>query len=70
MRTPASGSIKRPVDSYQGEQRWQGHPVGSREESCFRRLFYTPYWITFELPTIDMKAAAAGILNQIVAAFR
>jgi len=33
----------------------------------FRRLFYTPYWITFELPSIDMKAASVGLLDQIVA---
>jgi hypothetical protein len=26
----------------------------------------TPYWITFELPAIDMKAASVGILDQIV----
>jgi hypothetical protein len=36
----------------------------------FGRLFYTPYWITFELPAIDMKAASVGILDQIAAGLR
>jgi hypothetical protein len=31
------------------------------------RIRFTPYWTTFELPTIDMKAASVGILDQIVA---
>jgi len=52
------------------EQRWRAHPVGPREQSPFRRLFYTPYWTTFELPAIDMKAASVGILDQIVAGLR
>jgi hypothetical protein len=30
----------------------------------------TPYWTTFELPAIDMKAASVGILDQIVAGLR
>ena len=47
-----------------------GHPVGPREQMAFRRLFYTPYWITFELPAIDMKAASVGIVDQIVARLR
>ena len=47
-----------------------GHPVGPREQRPFGRLFYTPYWITFELPAIDVKAASVGILDQIVARLR
>ena len=30
----------------------------------------TPYWTTFELPAIDMKAASVGLLDQIVAGSR
>jgi len=30
----------------------------------------TPYWTTFELPAIDMKAASVGILDQMVAGLR
>jgi hypothetical protein len=30
----------------------------------------TPYWMTFELPPIDMKAASIGILDQIAAGLR
>jgi hypothetical protein len=30
-------------------------------------LFYTPYWTTFELPSIDMKVASVGVLDQMVA---
>jgi hypothetical protein len=30
----------------------------------------TPYWITFELPAIDMSAASVGLLNQVVAGLR
>ena len=30
----------------------------------------TPYWTTFELPLIDVKAASVGILDQIVAGLR
>jgi hypothetical protein len=41
-------------------------PVGPREQRPFGRLFCTPYWTTFELPAIDMKAASVGILGQIV----
>jgi len=47
-----------------------GHPVGPREERPYGRLFYTPYWTTFELPAIGMKAASVGILDQIVAGLR
>jgi len=45
-------------------------PVGSREQTPFARLFYTPYWTTFELPPIDMKVASIGILGPIVAGLR
>jgi hypothetical protein len=41
-------------------------PVGSREERPFARLFYTPYWTTFELLAIDMKTASVGTLHQVV----
>jgi hypothetical protein len=44
-----------------------GHPVGPHEQRPFRRLFYTPYWTTFELPEIDTKAALVGIFDQIAA---
>jgi len=47
-----------------------GHPVGPREKRPFRRLCYTPYWTTFELPAIDMKVASVGILDQIAAGLR
>jgi len=47
-----------------------GHPVGPREQRPFRRLFYTPYWMTFELLPIDMKAASVGILDQMVVGLR
>jgi len=30
----------------------------------------TPYWITFEFPAIDMKAASVGILDQIATGLR
>jgi hypothetical protein len=30
----------------------------------------TPYWITFELRSIDVKAASVGILDQMVAGLR
>jgi hypothetical protein len=33
-------------------------------------LCYTPYWTTFELPPIDMKAASVGILDQIATGLR
>jgi hypothetical protein len=36
----------------------------------FARDFYTPYWTTFELPSIDMKDASVGLLDQIVAGLR
>jgi len=45
-------------------------PVGSREQTPFSRFFYSPYWTTFELPAIDMKAASVGILDQILAGLR
>jgi hypothetical protein len=41
-------------------------PVGSREQMAFRRIFYTPYWTTFELRSIYVEAASVGILGQIV----
>jgi len=47
-----------------------GHPVGPREKRPFRRHFHTPYWTTYELPAIDMKAASVGIWSQIVAGLR
>jgi hypothetical protein len=47
-----------------------GHPVGPCEQRPFGRLFYTPYWTTFELPAIDMKVASVGILDQIVTGLR
>jgi hypothetical protein len=34
------------------------------------RPLFTPYWITFELPSIDVKAASIGILDQVVAGLR
>ena len=40
------------------------------EQKPFKRLFYTPYWTTFELVAIDVKAASVGILDQIVARLR
>jgi len=46
------------------------HPVGSRKTTPFRRLFYTPYWTTFELSPIDMKVASVGLLDQIVTGLR
>jgi len=46
------------------------YPIGPREQSPFRSIFYTPYWTTFELPAIDMKAASVGVLDQIVAGVR
>jgi hypothetical protein len=30
----------------------------------------TPYWTTFELPAIDMKAASVGVSTQIAAGHR
>jgi hypothetical protein len=39
--------------------------VGPRKQTLFGRLFYTPYWTTFELPAIDTKVASVGILDQI-----
>jgi hypothetical protein len=45
-------------------------PVGPREQKLFRRLFCTPYWTTSEPRSIDMKAAAVGTLDQIVAGLR
>ena len=45
-------------------------PVRPREQGPFRRILYTPYWTTFELPLIDMKAASIGILGQIAAGLR
>jgi len=47
-----------------------GHPVGPREQRPFARHFYTPYWTTFELRSIEMKAASVGLLDQIVAGLR
>ena len=47
-----------------------GCPVGSRKQTLFGRLFYTPYWTTFELPPVDMKAASVGILDQMVTGLR
>jgi hypothetical protein len=47
-----------------------GHPVGPHKQRPFRTLFYTPYWITFELPAIDMKVASVGVLDQIVTGLR
>jgi hypothetical protein len=47
-----------------------GHPVGLRAERPFRRLFYTPYWTTSELPAIDMKASSVGLLDHIGAELR
>jgi hypothetical protein len=49
---------------------WVGRPIGAREETPFLSDFYTPYWTTFELPPIDMKAASVGILDQIVVGLR
>jgi hypothetical protein len=37
---------------------------------AFRRIFYTPYWTTFELRSIEMKAASVGLLDQIVIGLR
>jgi hypothetical protein len=48
----------------------QGCPVGPREKRPFGRPFYTPYWTTFELPSIDTNAASVGILDQIAAGLR
>jgi hypothetical protein len=62
-RVPGSTPVK-------GEQRRRGHPVGPREQRSFGRIFYTPYWTTFELPPIDVKAASVGLLDQIVAGLR
>jgi hypothetical protein len=47
-----------------------GYPVRSREQRPCGKVFYTSYWITFELPPIDMKAASVGSLDQIVAGLR
>jgi hypothetical protein len=47
-----------------------GHPVGPHEQRPFRRLFYTPYWITLELPAIDMKVASVALLDQIATGLR
>jgi hypothetical protein len=41
-------------------------PVGPHEQKLSRRLFYTPYWTTFELPAIDIKAELIGILDRVV----
>ena len=30
----------------------------------------TPYWTTFELPTIDMKAVSVGVLGQVIVGVR
>ena len=38
-----------------------------RAQRPFGRLFYTPYWTTFEFPAIDMKAASVSTLGQMVA---
>jgi hypothetical protein len=44
---------------------------GSSEDSVLGTVTPgTPYWITFELPSIDMKAASVGILDQTVAGLR
>jgi hypothetical protein len=52
------------------EESRDGNPVVPREQRPFARLFYTPYWTTFELPATDMKVASVGILDQIVAGVR
>ena len=39
--------------------------AGALSHPCF-----TPYWTTFELPAIDMKAASVGILDRIVTGLR
>jgi len=46
------------------------YPVGSHEQRPFARPFYTPYWTTFELAAIDMKAASIGMLDQIATGLR
>jgi hypothetical protein len=37
---------------------------------CSSEATCTPYWTTFELPLIDMKAALVGTVDQIVAGLR
>jgi hypothetical protein len=52
-------------------------PTGSRRSNAKQgggcldtRPCFTPYWTTFELPTIDMKASSVGTLDQIVVRLR
>jgi hypothetical protein len=42
-------------------------PFGERAVSSETN---TPYWTTFELPLIEMKAASVGILEQAIAGLR
>jgi len=58
------------LDGFPRDLMPRGGPVRPREQTPYGRLFYTPYWTTFELPTIDMKAASVGILDQTVARLR
>ena len=49
------------LDKPKGHERSVAHAPG---------LCSTPYWTAFELPSIDVKAAAVGILDQIRAGLR
>jgi len=58
------------MDSVDGPLGRLSRPVEPREQRPYRRLFYTPYWTTFEPPVIDVKAALVGIVDRIVAGLR
>jgi len=49
---------------------WCERPVGPVEQRPYGRVVYTPYWTTFELPAVEMKAASVGTLDQIAAGLR
>ncbi len=55
-----ASSLTRTRTASAGQTQSKSGCLGTR--SCF-----TPYWTTFELPAIDMKAASVGILDRIVA---
>ena len=56
-----------------GRAKLQRLLTGQEKSQCGpgrARIVFTPYWTTFELPAIDMKAACVGALDQTVAGLR
>ena len=47
---------------------WEGRPWIAHKQGRIGAT--TPYWTTFELPAIDVKAASVGLLDQLVAGLR